>query len=439
MTLGALKDLFRRVGCKSVYVKRLASNDNSKNQVYFGPGFGALNLFPSQEIVPDGGPGNATFKAKLSFVWLQSSGKLVAAPNAQLILYPQYPEVRFSGFLRGCSAAPSDLMAGRVAGRLLFLGVTPDSTVVGFVASPESVEARAFERERGTSSIGVFSKLVLPGDVDEEMARTNLLIALRRITKLGWIASKQLDQEGRLGPCNAPQCGGFTLEAELGIPKNSAAQPDFLGWEIKQHSVTRFDRPATGKSITLMTPEPTGGFYKTEGPEAFVREFGYLDKLGRADRMNFGGVHRAGARQVLTGLTMRLRGYDASSQAITNADGAIALVDDTGRVAASWGFAGLLAHWSRKHTKAAYVPSQSRDQPGRQYAYGPSVRLAEQTDGLRLLAAVAKGSVFYDPGIKLENASGCARVKRRSQFRVASRDLPELYERMTLVDLLADG
>lgn len=48
------------------------------------------------------------------------------------------------------------------------------------------------------------------------------------------------------------------------------------------------------------------------------------------------------------------------------------------------------------------------------------------------------GRVYYDPGIKLENASSARpRVKRRSQFRVKSSDLPALYQSMETVDLLS--
>ena len=36
MNLTNLKSLFINNGCKKVYVKTLAPNDNSKNQVYFG-------------------------------------------------------------------------------------------------------------------------------------------------------------------------------------------------------------------------------------------------------------------------------------------------------------------------------------------------------------------------------------------------------------------
>jgi hypothetical protein len=94
----------------------------------------------------------------------------------------------------------------------------------------------------------------------------------------------------------------------------------------------------------------------------------------------------------------------------------------------------MLEHWSRKHAQAAYVPAQRRSQPGRQYRYGPKVRLAEGTDPLRLLRALAAGLVYYDPGIKVERASsGSPAVKRRSQFRVKSKDIAALYETVKTV------
>ena len=74
--------------------------------------------------------------------------------------------------------------------------------------------------------------------------------ALALIATKGWIDSKRLDRDGRILPCNAPNCGGLTLEAELGIRPNSVSGPDFLGWEVKQHGVTSFARPAVG----VLTP-----------------------------------------------------------------------------------------------------------------------------------------------------------------------------------------
>jgi len=104
-------------------------------------------------------------------------------------------------------------------------------------------------------------------------------------------------------------------------------------------------------------------------------------------------------------------------------------------VAASWSFQKILEHWSHKHMKAVYVPSLRRTEPKRQYSYGHIVRLAQHTDALRLLTALAGGAVYYDPGIKLENLSTDPEVKRRSQFRVASKNIKALYEAVEAVEL----
>ena len=95
-------------------------------------------------------------------------------------------------------------------------------------------------------------------------SRTRLLGELERIHQLGWIRSKRLDRRGNTVACEAPNCGGYTLEAELGITPNGYSEPDFMGWEVKQFGVSDFDRLGSAV-ITLMTPEPTGGIYKTHG------------------------------------------------------------------------------------------------------------------------------------------------------------------------------
>ncbi len=435
MNLEQVKRMFRDAGAKSLFVKVLAENDNSKNQVYFGGNFEALNLFPVEEIVADSKGGHAIFKARLHFSWVTKDGIVDHAPGAQLILYPQYPEVRFSGFLKGCYYAPSILMSSRIAGRVLFLGVTGDRKMLGHVVDVASRTAEEFRRLGLVPGKGVFVELDLPQVEGEADSRTRLLAELHRIHQLGWIDSKQLDSYGNLNPCRAPQCGGFTLEAELGIAKNSISGPDFLGWEVKQHAVTGFSNPNSGSAITLMTPEPTGGYYKDHGVEQFVRRFGYMDKNDKPDRLNFGGVHRVGDFQGTTGLTLVLAGYDVAAGKITNANGSILLTDCNDVIAAEWAFTGLLAHWSKKHSKAVYVPAMRRIDPAWQYCYGPRVRLGQRTDPLKLLAAFAGKLVYYDPGIKLENASTTPKVKRRSQFRIASRNVGSLYETMETVDV----
>jgi hypothetical protein len=51
---------------------------------------------------------------------------------------------------------------------------------------------------------------------------------------------------------------------------------------------------------------------------------------------------------------------------------------------------------------------------------------------------MAEGKVYYDPGIKLENASTRPHTKQRSQFRIKSVNLPALYHSMDIIDL-CDG
>ena len=440
MNLSQLQSLFASVGCTKLYAKPLAENDNSKNQVYFAGAVEALNAFPSRQIFAENTKNGPSFKALLNFGWLLEDGRIAPAPGAQLILYSQYPEVRFSGFLQGCKAPPSVLMAGRdrAAGfsadvrkqlidRVLFLGVTGEGRVIGHVVAGNSGVAREFRAKVFPSAFVVFSEIPLPNIVSRGEAVARLLAELDRIHRLGWIESKQLDKDGMLKPCTAPQCGGFTLEAELGIPKNSNAEPDFLGWEVKQFAVEDFDKTDSARPITLLTPEPDGGFYKDADVDAFVRKFGYSDKKGRQDRLNFGGRHFAGERCGSTGLTLRIDGFDMASGKILDAEGRLALISDTDEVAASWSFGKILGHWSHKHTQAVYVPSLRRIEDKWEYSYGHTVRLAQGTDSLRLLRAFASGAMYYDPAIKIENASTDAKSKRRSQFRVASRDLGALY------------
>jgi hypothetical protein len=73
----------------------------------------------------------------------------------------------------------------------------------------------------------------------------------------------------------------------------------------------------------------------------------------------------------------------------------------------------------------------------RRYRYGKKVLAGIGTDFPLLLAAFARGAAFYDPGIKLENASGKPVLKRRSQFRIQMKDIAALYEKTEWLDLSA--
>lgn len=433
MNLTNLKSLFAEKGCQKIYIKKLSPNDNSKNQVYLGGSFEILNVLPISGIRTEaaGDWNRERFKASLNFSWIGDDGNIYPAPNSQLILYPKYPEVRFSGFLAGCENSPSELMTQRLANRLLFFSVANNGTVLGYVASPSSEIANDFNSVETTDEHGIFKIIDLP---QAQNNRERLLAELYRIHQLDWIVSKRLDREGNILPCLSSNCGGYTLEAELGITPNGYSEPDYLGWEVKQFGVTNFAR-INSSVVTLMTPEPTNGYYVSEGVEAFIRRYGYEDLVGRADRMNFGGIHKSGERHARTNLKIELVGFDQTTGKIRNTEGKIALLDTDNNEAASWSFSSLLLHWNRKHNQACYVPSLSDIADGRKYKYGDTVILGTGTDFQLFLSQMALGNIYYDPGIKLENISTRPKVKRRSQFRIKSQHLRNLYRTSEVVSL----
>jgi len=437
MNLSKLIELFADKGCKKLYAKTLAANDNSKNQVYLGGSFDILNIFPFTQVTADdsGDWARSRFKTSLNFLWINETGELDHAPGAQLILYPKYPEVRFSGFLQGCTSPPSELMANRIEKRVLFFGIDSSGRIIGFVAAPDSSIEKEFSQTEWDDEHGVFKIIPVKDEFSKQDSKNILIKELKRIHKLGWIDSRRLDGHGNILPCRSPNCGGYTLEAELGITPNGYSEPDYLGWEIKQFAVKAFDR-INSSVITLMTPEPTGGIYKDKGVIAFIYKYGYKDKLGRPDRLNFGGIHKCGQKHETTGLTLELPGFNKDLGKIKNTSGSIALIDAKGNEAASWSFTTLLKHWRRKHAQAGYIPSLIRKNPEQQYFYGNNIIMGIGTRFDLFLQQMSIGNIYYDPGIKMENISTKSKIKRRSQFRIKSKFLPELYEKDEILNLL---
>lgn len=415
-----------------IYIKVLSANDNSKNQVYFGPGFEAATLFPMGDIIPDQNKKEMTFKSSLDFQWIANNRSLVSAPCAQIILYPQYPEIRFSGFLKGTDRSLMDpisnLMKSRLEERVLFLGIDKVGRIIGSVFAPDSPVGREFNtiRKQLKKVTTIFFEIITSVFLLKQPdPRTLLLQELRRIHRLGWINSKRLDSSGGVINCTAPQCGGYTLEAELGITPNGISEPDFHGWEVKQHG---------GRVLTLFTPEPTGGVYVTQGIEDFIETYGYKDKK-IPYRMNFGGTHYCNKPHPKTNLTLKINGFDCSKKKITDTRGSIGLEDKKGEVAASWNFSKILEHWNRKHQRTVFVPSQHQINPN-QYRFGKDVLLGEGADPIRLLTALCLGKVYYDPGIKMENTNTHPpKIKKRSQFRINLKNLNDLYNTITTEDV----
>ena len=263
-----------------------------------------------------------------------------------------------------------------------------------------------------------------------------LIHELKRIHQQGWIESKRLNSDGTIKKYTAQNGGGYTLEAELGITPNGYAEPDFLGWEVKQFAVDKCTL-INSKALTLMTPEPDGGYYGENGIVAFVRKYGYKNQT-TPDRLDFTGRHMANKICDRSGLLLVINGYDMSARELNEAGGCIALVDSAGNVASSWSFTKLMALWKRKHAKAVYIPSLSRMKgfKSKYYSFCSNVRLFEGTTFERFLHGMAETCVYYDPGINIKNINTKPKAKPRSQFRIRSGALNHLYEKQTVVDVL---
>ena len=421
------------LGASHILVKALAENDNSKNQIYLGGNFQAVNVVPHGPVLAE----TKQAKAPVSLHWLDPEGGTELASGAQLIFYPQYPEIRLSGFLKGCRAAPSKLLAERSSGRRLFLGIHPRGKVFAWACGPDDPLAREIadlEWKYSDNFTSVFFRLSIHG-AEGESDQEALLRALAGIARKGWIPGERLRKDGQRVATASANAGGYTLEAAFGISANSDAAPDFRGWELKGVTSRDLERPPLAKAVTVITPEPKIGIYATEGVETFIRRYGYADRNGVPDRLNFGGQYRLGKRVDLTGLHMELPGYDTKSATgrgkITDfGNGSIALVDDEGTLAAGWRFTDFFDHWQRKHANAAYVPMLSAmgDDGVRRFKYSSDPWLGIGTEFLKFLDALAYGEAYYDPGVKMEGVSSAKpAIKRRSQFRVKFKDLGVLY------------
>jgi len=440
-------------GATKIYVKKLAPNDNSKNQPYFGGHLTDLSFIPSGELLPSTSKSQKTNDPKrkikyfspLKFSWIDIEGQAYEAPEAKLIYYPQYPEVRFSGFLKSSKVRMSEWMQpqkqGRSEGRWLILGVCPDENIYAYLVTPECNLSKELGATNFIEVSNIFGQIDATQTTPVTSTRDVLISKLLQIHHMGWIPSQKLNADGQAAPYRAQNGGGYTLEAQLGITPNGFAEPDYLGWEVKQFGVKRF--PVIGaKPTTLMTPEPNGGYYKDQGAADFVRRYGYPDKSGKPDRLNFGGKHIVGVSHQLTNLTMRLVGFDPEEATITDAEGAIVLFDNSENITASWSFAKLMDHWKRKHSQAVYIPCVRRPskEAGIEYHYGKEIELGTGTNIEMFLARMNSGIVYYDPGIKLENVSSSTpKLKRRSQFRVAHKHLEDLYRKFDFTDITATG
>ena len=383
-------------GAKRIYYKPLAPNDNSKNQIYVGGNLAAASIFSfrENEINYEGNGRRQRAKMKIPFSWLSKDGELSVAKQTKLILYPQYPEVRLSGFLQGCKNAPSCL-SGREEGRFLILGVT-ESTTIGYVIQNDDPLIKDIELAPYSRTPSAFNL------IDTSLEKnSSVREALSKIIHSGPHSPCILKKKGgnlvqenyAISNNNA---AGYTMEAKLGVLPNGDAKPDYDGYEVKTLLNT---------NITLMTPEPDAGIYKEKGLKFFLRKYGYLDGNGE---YRLSKRHKVGTRHPDTGLTLTIRYGDFHpTERRFNFGGSLSLIEDDGTVAASWELDRLISHWLTKHASTAIIRCIKKDG---KIEYLPEVIFCDGPDPVGLIEGFVHGLICWDPGLK--------ESKKRNQFRI---------------------
>lgn len=428
-TLAQLQNLLRGQGVRTAYVKLLSTKqDNDKNQIYLGGGLdGVTNLFPATiEVRSASGStakrksavGKPKLEARVDFAWLGANGARYNAPNTRIIDYFQYPEVRMSGFLNGCEAGPDALrrrLLGEFGQRILVMGTASDGKVVGVVLTERDDPLVAdFPDLPLVAKRGVLRVLMVDGEAGAEPAEL-LRHELSAIVRGGWHSSR-INRGGRIEPFTGAQGGGYTLEALLGVEANAKKAPDRHGFEIKSFS---------GSRISLMTPTPDLGFQGAHNFREFMERYGHPAVNGDGSR-RFTGLHKSGTVNAKTGLELRLTGYDRENDKFGDTAGVTVQLyhAETDEVAAAWSLEKLANCWNAKHANALYITFKSREGDGglAEYQYSPTWVQGRGTDVWRLLRAIDRGIVFYDPADTIYSDN---RAKVRPQWRINSSQLPQ--------------
>ena len=425
------------LGATRIIFKPLANNDNTKQQIYLGSDFDVIRAIPSGEIYADGlsrkGP---IFKAPLNFFWVDEFGNTDHAPNSQIILYPKYPEIRMSGFLKGTNRdrniTPRHLMQPPTkierserlnTHRYLILGVNKE-TVWAYCTSWQDDLAQELSTLVEAQNAKIVSTVFYEEKKSGKSSEEKLLEKLKQIYASGPIDSCRLQADGTKIPYKASNGAGYTLEAQFGITPNGNSDPDFMDWELKSHS---------GSVVTLMTPEPTSGIYVDEGLKSFLDQYATNKQTARLD---FASRHDVDKTNTKTKLTLRMEGYDPISGKITDPNGGLMLRDESEQLAAGWPFNKVLEHWKKKHSNTCYVKyTASKDNELPVYYFGPEVTLGKETTLENFLKGLHTCAIYYDPGINMKLIEGKWKPKKRSQFRVKWKDLSQLYNSLLSIDL----
>ncbi|MBU2098124.1 MAG: hypothetical protein KKD00_05140, partial [Gammaproteobacteria bacterium] len=148
-SLSDIRAIFQHLGCNTVLMKKLARNNNDKNQVYFHHNPDLLNsLFDltfgyrekSRSTKKDGKTEGLKIAEAVfnSFSWISTDGTLHKVPHCKGILYAQYPEVRLSGFRAESGLMPHSMSIAYIkskseTNRFLAIGADHEGRAFGLM------------------------------------------------------------------------------------------------------------------------------------------------------------------------------------------------------------------------------------------------------------------------------------------------------------------
>ena len=317
MSYSSVKSLsksFEDLGCTEVLIKLLAANqDNEKNQIYMGYSLELLSLLPGtvkfrspseSRSKPGSEVGKAIVEHSFEFYWLEHGCAPALAPKAKIIDYFQYPEMRFSGFLSGCTNPPDALRRDsqdEYGRRVLVLGFTEESVYGTVITDKTSTMVNELLTSPSWPSHEMFKQLVIPEKAEKLINPDQLLSELGAIGSTSHYESRILRTVGEPTEAFAgTQGAGWTLEALLGIPRNSSGLPDKYGFELKAF---------LGTKITLMTPEPDFGFRHDEGLTTFLNKYGWPGTKNDGSQ-RFNGKHNTLGIYKKSGLKLEIENWD---------------------------------------------------------------------------------------------------------------------------------
>ena len=447
LSIEQISETLRRLGAEQVLVKPLALNqDNDKNQIYLGTDDSLLALFPGRlgyraestsSKKRHSAPGVGKEVLEMNFSWVLPNGEEERAPEAKLIFYLQYPELRFSGFLKGSPRSPRALRREEQDpfGRRVLLLAIRDEDVLGVVVTDADNPNVVTELEHLDLMPGQRLLRHFPLSASPRSPNLDQLVSeVREISNYWHEACVLKAGESAPIPRQAQQGSGWTLEALLGIPMNGTKGPDKYGYEIKV-------LPSSGP-VSLITSEPDFGWRKERGLTDYLHEFGWPGAKNDGS-FRFNGKHNTLRPYDRSGAIVVIDHWDPISNGPdgTGEPNVLLVHTKTDTVIAGWTFESLAAKWSKKHSGCVYVEYERQPDTGLAvaYRYGPRAHIGQGTSINHLLRSLASGSIYLDPGDRV-NFDGAA--KARMQWRTSgsrrepiTTKLADLYQRFTTLEI----